>query len=82
MVVVALPCFGSGFTLCKLVGEVYGIDKSTTSITGQESFEVIFKHLKSLVFMKATTLKIKQMTLEFKTLHYIPYIIVQNTDSF
>jgi hypothetical protein len=29
MVVVALPCFGSGFTLCELVGEVYGIAKST-----------------------------------------------------
>lgn len=52
------------------------------SITGQESFEVILKHLKSLVFMKPTTLKIKQMTLEFKSLHYIPYIIVQNTHSF
>jgi hypothetical protein len=82
MVVLALPCFGSGFTLCKLVGEVYGIAKSTTSVTGQESFEVIFKHLKSLVFMKLTTLIIKQMTLEFKTLHYVPYIIVQNIHSF
>jgi len=49
------------------------------SITGQESFEVILKHLKSLVFFNPTTLKIKQITLEFKTLHYIPYIIVQNT---
>jgi len=29
MVVVALPCFGSGFTLCKLVGEVYVIAKNT-----------------------------------------------------
>jgi hypothetical protein len=43
-----------------LVGEVYGIAKSTPSNIGQESFEVIFKHLKSLVFMKPTTLKIKQ----------------------
>jgi hypothetical protein len=72
--VVALACLGSGMFL-QMVGEVYGIVKSTTSIIVQKFCETIFRHLKPIVFMNPTTIRIKQMISKFEALHQIPYII-------
>ncbi len=58
-VAVALARIGSGIFL-QMVGEVYGITKTTISIIVQKFCEVVFRHLKPIVFMKPTNIRIKK----------------------
>jgi len=57
-VVVVLACLGNGKFL-QMVGKVYGITKSTTSIIVKKICEVVSRHLKPIIFMKPTTIRIK-----------------------
>ncbi len=78
--VVVLACLGNGKFL-QMVGEVYGITKSTASIIVQKVCETISRHLKPIIFMKPTTIRIKRMISKFEALHHIPYIVetIDNT---
>jgi hypothetical protein len=58
-----------------MCGEVHGIAKSTTSIIVREFCSTIKKHLKPLEIPKLTKDNIKEITISFKSLHGIPYIL-------
>jgi hypothetical protein len=73
-VAMALARLGSGNSL-QMCGGVNGIIKSTTSIIVREFCVIIRKHLKPLVISKLTKNKIKEITIGFKCLHGIPYIL-------
>jgi len=74
MITMALARLGSENSL-QMCGEVYGIAKSTASITMRNFSIAIKKHLKLLVIPKLTRNKIKEITIGFECLHEIPYIL-------
>jgi hypothetical protein len=74
IVVMAFARLGNGNSL-QMCGEVYGIAKSTTSIIVREFCVAMKKNLKPLVILKLTRNKIKKITIDFKCLHGIPYIL-------
>jgi hypothetical protein len=52
-----------------MVGEVYRITKSIASIIVQKFCEAVSRHFKPIVFMKPTTIRIKQMISKFEAFH-------------
>ncbi len=59
----------------QMCGKVYGIAESTTSIIVRKFCVIVKKHLKPLVIPKSTRNKIKEITIGFKHLHGISYIL-------
>jgi hypothetical protein len=64
----------TGDTLHTLA-DLYGISKSSASIIVREVCEGIKTVLRPLVFPKPTLSRMKQIALEFESLHGIPYIL-------
>jgi hypothetical protein len=63
---------GNSLQMC---GKVYGIATSTTSIIVRELCSTIRKPLKPLVIPKLIRNKIQKITINFESLHGIPYIL-------
>jgi len=55
--------------------EVYGVIESTTLIIAKKLYLTIIKHLKPLVIPKLTRNKMKEITIDFESLHGILYIL-------
>jgi hypothetical protein len=55
--------------------DLYGISKSSASIIVREVYEGIKSVFRPLIFFKPTLSRMKQITLEFESLHRIPYIL-------
>jgi hypothetical protein len=58
-----------------MIDEAYHVYKNIVLIVIWEFYQTISIHLKSIVFFKPTSVKIKQMSSKFEYLDQIPYII-------
>ena len=71
---IKLPRLGSGDTLHTLA-DLYGLSRPSVSIIVRNTCERIKKLLRLFVFQRPTLRKMKQIAIEFKVLHEIPYIL-------
>ena len=58
-----------------MIGDLYGLDISTTSVIVRECCKAIKDHLLPIVIEKSTPKNMKRRAVEFESLHGIPYVI-------
>jgi len=58
-----------------MIGDLFEVGLSTTSIIVRECCEAIIIHLRPLVFKKPTLDWMKQIAKDFQALHGIPFIL-------
>ena len=64
----------TGNTL-SMIGDLYGLGISTTSVIVRECCKAIKDHLLPIVIEKSTPENMKRRAVEFESLHGIPYVI-------